>query len=160
MCFCGSILWVFYRTFYFEKPVSWATSARVLETIGSKSYNLKGIYSIILKFVEMIATYITNKTVSGNLLILKTFTLTVIPVRLLWVSLWRFTKHCIKRIVSGLPGKNRIIEKLKSDFELKLVKGNHNVLVDGSQETRRFIRIEKYCYLLVANFISFNLIWG
>ena len=50
--------------------------------------------------------------------------------------------------------------KNKNHFELKLVKGDHNVLVDGSQETRRFIRIEKYCYVLVANFISFNLIWG
>ena len=50
--------------------------------------------------------------------------------------------------------------KTKNHFELKLVKGDHNVLVDGSQETRRFIRIEKYCYVLVANFISFNMIWG
>ena len=84
-----------------------------------KSYNLKGIYSIILKFVEMIA----NETVSGYLLILKTFTLTAIPVRLLWVSLCRFTKHCItfhwnriyKNPDTGFPpGKNRIIEKQKS----------------------------------------------
>ena len=50
--------------------------------------------------------------------------------------------------------------KSKNHFELNRVKGNHNVLVDGLQEIRRFIRIEKYCYLLVANFISFTLIWG
>ena len=56
-----------------------------------KSYNSKGIYSIILKFVEMIATCITNKIVSGNFLILKNFTLIAIPVHLLWVSLCRFT---------------------------------------------------------------------
>ena len=50
--------------------------------------------------------------------------------------------------------------KNKNHFELKLAKGDHNVLVDGSQETCRFIRIENYCYFLVANVISFNLIWG
>ena len=31
--------------------------------IFKKSYNLKGIYSIILKFVEVIAKYFTKKTV-------------------------------------------------------------------------------------------------
>ena len=60
-----------------------------------KGYNLKGIYSIMLKFVEKIATYITNKTLLGNLLILKMFMLTAISVRLLRVYLCRFTKHCI-----------------------------------------------------------------
>ena len=50
--------------------------------------------------------------------------------------------------------------KNKNHFELKLAKGDHNDLVDGSQETRRFIGIENYCYLLVANCISFNLIRG
>ena len=45
-----------------------------------------------LKFVEMIATYITNKTLSGKLLILKTFALTAIPMRSLWFSLCRFYK--------------------------------------------------------------------
>ena len=83
MCFCGSILCVFYRKYF------------SLQGYILNSYNSKGIYSIILKFVEMIATYVMNKSVSGNLPILKTFTLIAIPVRLLWVSLCRFTKHCI-----------------------------------------------------------------
>ena len=61
MCFCGSILCVF---------------------------NLKRIYSIILTFVEMIATFIAHKSKSGNLLILKTFKLTAILLHLFWVSLW------------------------------------------------------------------------
>ena len=119
----------------------------------------------------MIATYITNKTVSGNLLILKTFTLTAIPVRLLWVSLCQFTKHCIifhwnriwknpTRFFSALYQDS--VERLgllknKNHFELKIVKGDHNILVDGSQETCWFIRIDNY-YLLLANFISFNLV--
>ena len=50
--------------------------------------------------------------------------------------------------------------KNKNHFELKLGKGDHNVLVDGPKETRRFIRTENYCYLVVANFTSFNLIRG
>ena len=123
----------------------------------------------------MIATYITNKTVSGNLLILKTFTLIAIPVRLLGVSLCRFTKTLHNfSLESNIKKKpTRFFSALyrdyletigllknKNHFELKLAKGDHNVLVDGSQETRRFFRIENYCYLLVANFISFNLIWG
>ena len=56
-----------------------------------KSYNLDGIYSIILKFVEMIATYLHHKTLFGKLLIVKTITLTAILVRLLLFFLCRFT---------------------------------------------------------------------
>ena len=80
MCFCGSILSVFFYRKYFA-----------LQGYILKSYNSKGIDSIILKFVEMTTTYIMNKTALGNLLIVKTFTLIAIPVRLLWVSLSRFT---------------------------------------------------------------------
>ena len=38
----------------------------LLEYISKKSYNLRGIYSFILKFVEMIATYIPNKKNVGE----------------------------------------------------------------------------------------------
>ena len=46
MCFCGTILCAFYRKYeiYFS-----------LYGYFLKSFNLKGIYSIILKFVEIIS---------------------------------------------------------------------------------------------------------
>ena len=78
ICVFVEVFCVFYRKYkmYFS-----------LQGYILMSYNLMGIYSIIL--------ISPTKPCRGNLLILKTFTLIAIPVRLLWVSLCRFTKHCI-----------------------------------------------------------------